>query len=331
MPELRRDPIIGRWVIIASERSARPSDYKIPEPPPEDVSKCPFCSGNEAMTPSEILAYYDPGRLPNAKGWWLRVIPNKYPALKVEGEDERSADGMYDRMNGIGAHEVIVETPNHFETMAEMENKRVEDIFWAFRDRMLDLRKDKRFQYVLVFKNHGRPAGATLSHPHSQLIALPMVPIRVMQEMKGAKAYFEYKERCVFCDIIHEERAVQKRLVAENESFICVTPYASRFPYETWIIPKVHYCHYESIKKGDITLLAQMMKTVWGKYRALLKDPPLNLTIHTTPMRDPDTPYYHWHIEIMPKLTHVAGFEVGSGFYINSTPPELAAELLRKA
>jgi len=330
MPELRRDPIIGRWVIIASERNARPSDFRPDTQAVDDVSKCPFCPGNEAQTPPEILAYHPPGREKNKPGWWLRVFPNKYPALRSDAKIKRRGEGMYDQMDGVGAHEIIVETPHHAEHLADMDEKRCEDIFWALRERMRDLKKDPRFQYALIFKNHGRAAGATLSHPHSQLIALPMVPIRVKQEMDGAKNYFNYKERCVFCDMIREEQRFGERIVGENSAFIAFEPYASRFPFETWILPKSHVGHFERIEKEDIAGLAGLLKDFMRKLRGVLKDPPFNYMIHTTPFAEAENTHYHWHIEIMPKLTQVAGFEWGSGCYINPVPPELAAKLLNQ-
>lgn len=331
MPELRKDPIMGRWVIVASEREARPTDYKFPtDPANEDISKCPFCPGNEHLTPAEILAYHHPGRQPNTKDWWVRVVPNKYPALKIESDPFRRGDGMYDCMGGFGAHEVIIETPSHTALWGDMEEKTLRDVIWAFRDRVLELKKDPRIRYVLIFKNHGRAAGATMSHPHSQLIALPMVPIRVSQEMLGAKAYYDYKERCVFCDIVREEISVAKRLIGQNKHFIATEPYASRFPFETWVLPVQHSCHFEAINEQEADSLAAILKQSLKKLSAQLHNPPFNMTIHSTPINDHGSPHYHWHIEIMPKLTHVAGFESGSGFYINPTPPETAAQLLNR-
>ncbi|MBI4051515.1 MAG: galactose-1-phosphate uridylyltransferase [Elusimicrobia bacterium] len=329
MPELRKDPLMGRWVIIATERATRPSDFKHPiENANGDTHNCPFCSGNEAKTPPEILAYREPGLEKDKPGWWVRVVPNKYPALQIEGAIDRQGDGMYDRMSGLGAHEVIIETPDHGELISHMEQKRVEDILWAYRDRVLDLKKDPRMQFIIIFKNHGAAAGASLFHPHSQLIATPMVPIRVKHEMAGAKTYYDYKERCVFCDILREEASTKQRIVAENDDFMAFEPYASRFPFETWIIPKIHAAHFEDISKHQVADLAQILKKSLAQIHRVLQNPPYNYIIHTSPLREVELPHYHWHIEIMPKLTHVAGFEWGTGFYINPTPPELAAKYL---
>ena len=330
MPELRRDPVIGRWVIISTERSKISLDFK-KDIENETISKnCAFCEGNEHMTPPEILAYRKHGSHKDQPGWWVRVVPNKYPALGIEGEIKRTGEGLYDKMSGIGAHEVIIETAEHNLELPNIEDKKAEDIIWAYKDRIADLRRDFRFDYILIFKNHGKAAGASVSHPHSQLIALPMVPIRVKQEQLGAKQYFEFKERCVFCDIISYELAEEARVVTENDSFVAVCPYASRFPFETWILPKRHYSHFSDLDKHDVPRLTQIMKTVLGKLNKALENPPYNYLIHTNPLKEPDSNFYHWHIELMPKLTRVAGFEWGTGFYINPVPPEEAARFLRE-
>ncbi len=330
MPELRRDPVIGRWVIISTERGKRPSDYS-KEPEPEMGRFCPFCPGNEDKTPSEILAYGPASREKNKSGWNVRVVPNKFPALQIEGTINRKGDGMYDRMNGIGAHEVVIETPEHKKEIPDMETSKIEELLWAYRDRIIDLRKDPRFEYIMIFKNKGAAAGASLSHPHSQLIATPMVPVRVRQEIMGGKQYFDYKERCVYCDMIVQETTADSRVVMENDHFIAFEPYAPRFPFETWILPKEHDSHYEDLQKAEAASLAAILKNVLAKIRSLLDDPPFNYVIHNSPLKEPSLPHYHWHIEIIPKLSKIAGFEWGTGFYINPTPPEEAAQFLKEA
>jgi len=328
MPELRRDPVIGRWVIISTSRGKRPSSFDVvPESP--QGGTCPFCPGNEDKTPPEILAYYNSGREKNKAGWWVRVIPNKFPALEIEGDLNRSGEGMYDRMNGMGAHEVIIETPNHDQQFGDMDQSKLEDVLWAFRDRIVDLAKDPRLEYILVFKNHGAAAGASLHHPHSQLIATPMVPVRVKQQASGAKKYFEYKERCVYCDIIRQESSQGIRLVAQNKDYIAFAPFASRYPFEIWVMPLRHSSDFQDIQKTEVSTLAAMMKTVLGKHSAVLDKPPFNFILHTAPLKTPKLPHSHWYIEIIPKLTKQAGFEQGTGFYINPTPPEDAAKFLR--
>ena len=332
MPELRKDPVTGRWVIIATDRARRPTDF-IRHTVVLKGGFCPFCPGNESKTPPEILAFRHGQGERDKPGWSVRVVPNKYPALGIEGNLDRRADGMYDRMNGIGAHEVIIETPNHYETFTTMPAKSIENVLGAFRDRIVDLKQDRRFKYILIFKNHGEPAGATLEHPHSQLIALPIVPRHVLEELDGSRQYYDLKERCIFCDIVHEESSDDEaRLVAENRGFVTVSPCASRFPFETCILPRNHEASFENISSGDFASLAQMIRLVIGKMDAVLERPAYNMVLHTAPLAAQEhADYYHWHIELIPKLTKVAGFEWGTGFYINPTSPEEAARYLREA
>ena len=298
---------------------------------PAPPKNCPFCPGNESKTPPEILAYGRNGGGANSGGWVVRVVPNRFPALGIEGDLDREGEGLFDKMNGIGAHEVIVETPIHETTLAQLPQKAVEDVFWAYRDRMLDLKNDKRFRYVLIFKNHGESAGASIEHPHSQLIALPIVPRRVREEVDNCWHYYDEKERCIFCDIIRQERDTGERVIAENDHFIVLAPYAPRFPFEVWLLPKVHGSAYENNQSSMYSSLAAMMKDTLMRLEAVLDRPAFNFMIHTSPIGEEINDHYHWHIEIIPKLTKVAGFEWGTGFYINPTPPEEAARFLREA
>src|SRR5918996_4975356 len=215
MSELRKDPVTGRWVIISTERRKRPAAFRLESVKVTPDEACPFCDGHEQMTPRELFALRRNGSGPNTRGWDLRVIPNQFPVLRVEGSLDRQGEGLFDKMNGIGAHEVIIETPRHEETLATMGEAAVEQGLWAFRERGLDLKQDRRFRYIIIFKNHGAAAGASLDHPHSQLIALPIVPREVRDEVDGARAHFTNKERCVFCDIIRQERQDGRRMIAE--------------------------------------------------------------------------------------------------------------------
>lgn len=330
MPELRKDPVTGRWVIIATERAMRPTDFVREHVVPQGARLCPFCPGNEQKTPPEILAYRDSGG-PNEPGWRVRVVPNKFPALRVEGELNRQGEGLYDKMNGVGAHEVIIETPDHQRTFGDLTEKQVEEVLWAFRDRILDLRKDVRLRYILVFKNHGEAAGASLEHTHSQLIALPVVPKRVQEEMDGARRYYDFKERCIFCDIVRQEMESGPRVILESDHHLAVAPYAARFPFETWVVPKRHHSHFEAAEAPAIQNLAWVLRVVIRKIDKVLERPAYNLMLHTAPVQEGAMTHYHWHIELIPRLTRVAGFEWGAGFYINPTPPEVAAAFLREA
>ena len=331
MPELRKDPVTSRWVIIATDRAKRPSDFVREKVTIHGSGFCPFCPGNEAKTPPEIMAYRPDGSGRNLPGWTLRVVPNKFPALGIEGTLNRQGEGLYDKMNGIGAHEVMIETTDHQLTLATMPVRRVEDVVWSYRDRILDLKKDRRFRYVLIFKNHGEAAGASLEHTHSQLIALPVVPKRVREEVDFAREYYNYKERCIFCDIIRQEAEAGIRVVSENQGFVAVAPFAPRFPFELWILPKVHQSAFEESQKYEFEQLARILKDMLMRLDKVLESPAYNYTIHTSPLTETNNDHYHWHLEVMPKLTKVAGFEWGTGMYINPTPPEEAARFLREA
>ena len=330
MSELRKDPIINRWVIISTERGKRPSAFIVPQEEKKG-GFCPFCEGNEDKTPPEILAYRKEGTKPNTPGWTLRVVSNKFPALGIEGDLNRRGEGIFDKMNGIGAHEVIIETTFHDKTMSDLSEEKIENIIRAYKSRIEDLKRDTRFRYAIIFKNQGIAAGASLEHTHSQLIALPIVPKRVKEEIYNSKDYFNYKERCIFCDIIRQETEQRIRLITENKKFISLSPFAPRFPFESWILPKNHSSKFETIDEESISGLAKILKTTLIKINTVLKNPPYNFIIHTTPFNIESNEYYHWHIEIMPKLTKVAGFEWGTGFYINPTPPEDAAKFLHEA
>ena len=331
MPELRKDPITGRWVVVSTERQKRPNDFVLHRQTVIGREHCPFCPGHESMTPPEVLAYRQNGSAPNAAGWDLRVVPNKFPALRVEGVLDRQGEGMYDRMSGIGAHEVVIETTDHDKTFATMSEEEIARVLWAFRDRVHDLKNDIRFRYILLFKNHGAGAGATLEHGHSQLIALPIVPNFVREELDGAKRHFEDKERCVFCDIIRQETEAGRRVILENSEIVAIAPYASRVPFETWLLPRGHASRYEDAPRHVVESLAAMLKSLVSRLDRALEKPPYNLIVHTAPLSEDTGAYFHWHVEVMPRISRVAGFEWGSGFYINPTAPEEAAEVLRAA
>jgi UDPglucose--hexose-1-phosphate uridylyltransferase len=328
---------MGRWVIIAPERARRPDQMLLPKNE-RPAGPCVFCGGQEASDPHEIFAVRDPGTAPNTRGWRVRVLPNKYPVLRIEGKLEREGVGMFDKLSGVGAHEVIVETPDHHLELADLPEAHIADVIRAYRHRVADLGGDDRFKYVLIFKNQGYQAGATLAHAHSQLIATPVTPKRVKEELLGAQRYYEFKRRCVFCDIIRQEtRLTRERLVFENDAFVVISPFAARVPYETWIIPRQHNCDFVGISESEYGGLAQALKHTLLQTRLLLNDPPLNFLIHTAPFRRLRAGYwstisqdYHWHLEIIPRLTRPAGFEEGSGFFINPVSPEDAAVTLRK-
>ena len=329
MSQLRRDPITGRWIIVNYEKSMKPEDFEFEKiKKNQNTKNCPFCPGNEKMTPPEIVAHREMGK-PNSPGWSIRVIPNKYPALEDKGELDKMGLGIYDKMNGVGAHEVIIDIPEHMHDIADISDRQAEEVVWSYHGRSTDLRKDPRFKYILIFRNYGRSAGASLEHPHSQLIALPIVPKRVNEELQFSMEYFNYKDRCVFCDIVSQELGDKERIVEENKFFISFCPFVSRFPYETWILPKSHESHFVELRKEEVRPLGTILRNTMARLKKLLNDPPYNYIIHTSPINGHEKEFYHWHIEIMPKLVNVAGFEWGSGFYVNPVPPEIAARNLK--
>ncbi|MCX5657929.1 MAG: DUF4931 domain-containing protein [Candidatus Omnitrophica bacterium] len=338
MPELRKDPIIGRWVIIATERAKRPDDFAVSHEEPAE-SHCPFCEGREEETPKEIFAFRKQNSPPNKADWDVRVIPSISPILHIEGDMNRHGVQMYDVMNGIGAHEIVVETPQHIANMADLSEEQIAKVLFTYIERITDLGKDLRFKYVLVFKNYGWSAGGgKVKHARSQLIATPVNPKRVKEELIGAKKYFDFKDRCIFCDLMRQELNSGERVIIDTDGIVALAPFASRFPFETWIMPKEHSADFIKLKRNDVYALAKVMKQLLSKLKKALKDPPYNYILHTAPFRIPRKPGYwktldddyHWHIEIIPRLTRVAGFEWGSGFYINPTPPEEAAKYLRE-
>ncbi len=339
MPELRRDPVLGRWVIIATERGKRPSDLSINETEGDkgNPANCPFCPGNEEMTPPEVASVRAAGSQPDSSGWKLRVIPNKFPALRIEGQLGRKGVGLYDKMNGVGAHEVVIENPDHYK---DLDARTVEEnfpIYRAYRERIIDLSRDERFEYILVFRNYGTRAGASLAHPHSQIIATPIIPKRVVEELHGTQQHYRLKKRCLFCDIIDQEQMQEDRVVLMSNHFIAISPFASAQPFGIWILPTRHQADYTQTSDDELRDLAGVMGRLVAKYKKTLGDVHYNYVIHTTPSEhalEQDFPYghahYHWHIEMFPRLTKTAGFEWGTGFYINPTTPEDAARYLRE-
>lgn len=330
MPELRQDPITKRWVVIAAERNKRPQDFKVIREE-RKPGVCPFCEGNEKKTPPEITAYREPGTAPDEQGWWIRVVPNKFPALTYEGNLITTRDQFYTKMSGIGAHEVIIESPDHQMSLEKHSIHQLQEIFRAWRERLENLLSDSRINYVQIFKNAGARAGASLEHPHSQLIATPIIPPVVEDELEGAREYFEKEGKCLFCEINSFELSNKTRVVIENEEFCAYCPYASRFPFETWVIPKGHQASFTYLDDYLLNQLSLILKETMQKIVTSLNRPPYNLVLHTAPKGYLESPYYHWHIEILPRLTTVAGFEWGTGIYINPTAPEVAAAFLREA
>ena len=343
MPELRRDPVIGRWVIISTERAKRPDQFRDAGVEKEEFAegeKCPFCEGNEGMTHPEIYAIRRPGSPPNGPGWDIRVIPSVSPLLRIEGNLDRHGHGMYDLMNARGAHEIVVESPLHRKE-SELSKEQMTKSVNVILDRVTDLERDRDIKYVLIFKNYGKAAGGGhIKHARTQIIGTPVNLKRVKEELSGAKAYYDFKERCIFCDMLKQEMQAGKRIIAESKYFVALAAFAARFPFETWIVPKEHSCDFYKMDRSRVPDFIELMMTVFAKTRKVIGDFPFNFVLHTAPFRrdagkrgywETIEGDYHWHFEILPILTRVAGFEWGSGFYINPLPPEDAARSVREA
>ncbi|MCK5214622.1 MAG: galactose-1-phosphate uridylyltransferase [Candidatus Omnitrophica bacterium] len=332
MSELRRDPIIGRWVFVETDESSwHPQDYEVAKRHINQAAVCQLCPGKEAQTPPEVAAVRNNGSPENSPNWLVRVVPNKFPALKIEGELEKRGEGIYDLSNGIGAHEVLIETPDHNLTnLADFKVEDIVNVIKLYQNRSLGLAKDKRFKYIMIFKNYGESAGASVEHAHSQIIALPMVPKYVLEALEGYTNYYSFRGRCVYCDMVEQEGQQKERIVAENESFISFCPYVPRYPFECWILPKEHASEFRLLSDDDTQYLARILKETLYRIKAALGDPSYNFYIHVAPVNCGGPKNYHWHIEILPQLTRVAGFEWGTGFYIIKTSPAVAASHLRK-
>lgn len=337
MYELRKDPILGRWVIVAKTPLTSLSNYIVEREKPDDLLTCSFCGGKEADTLPEIMAIRETGSKPNRPGWFTRVIPHFNPLLQIEGELNRQGVGMYDKMDGIGANEIIIESPEHSITLADMDIQQVTRVLLTYKERILDLENDVRLRYILISKSYGRAAGALYSHPYSYLIATPIIPKRIKEELEGAKLYYNLKERCIFCDIMREEERMNTRVILENRSCVAFCPFASVFPFEMWIIPRRHSCAFQESEKRELEDLGITILTLLSKMKKLFEDPPYNLILHTAPNRMPRRDHwrtlnedFHWHIEIIPRLGGVAGFEWSSGFYILNTSPEEGAKYLKE-
>ncbi len=334
MPELRKDPVVGRWVIISTERSKRPRDVFVLSQVSESSHKeCDFCTHRSDYP--EIFTLRDTS---NPDRWHVMVVPRKNRLLHIEGEIDRRAHGIYDVMNGVGAHELVIETPEHILNIADLPLETIDKVLSVYALRMRDLEQDERLRYVLIYKNYeGERQRGSIFHSRSNIIALPVNPKRVKEKLSGAKKYYNYHERCIFCDIIRQEKEQGVRLVAENDHFIALSAFASRFPFETWIIPKTHLCDFYKLDPNHYRSLSLILKTVLKKIKVGLNDPPYSWVVFTAPFRKKRRPGYwmtleedfHWHIEIIPQLTRIAGFEWGTGFYINPMLPEDSAEFLR--
>jgi UDPglucose--hexose-1-phosphate uridylyltransferase len=322
MPELRRDMVRDNWVVIATDRALKPNDFPINKQGMQNAEFngfCPFCEGNESFTPEEIAAFRPNGSQANSPGWQVRTVPNKFSAFQLEGVLEKQNAGMYSSYNGLGKHEVVVETPEHGVDLHQYSLERIEMIFKMLRDRYNELSKDERIKYIHMYKNRGLFAGASLGHSHSQIVGLPLVP----NENGGITKHFEQTGHCLLCDILEQEIQDQQRVIFETDTYLLVCPYASRFSYETWIVPKKHIAHFGEIDNQQISELASILKHFINAMLECLHDPSYNMVIVSSPVNEKSPAgAYHWYIEISPRLIVTAGLEIGTGYYVNPAAPE---------
>jgi UDPglucose--hexose-1-phosphate uridylyltransferase len=342
MNQLRRDPITGIWTIMLHDgkdlASVKPDGHRrLRRLRAGEV--CEFCAGHESETPPEIFAIRPGSSPPNEAGWRVRVVPERFPVLQIHGETNNRGLGIYDMLDGIGAHELVVETPKHGQILTESAEDEITDVLIAYRERVLDLKRDARFRYIVVYKNVGEGRrGPSLRHSLSHIIATPITPLRAREELANAQAYFLLKERCIFCDMIRQELEAGQRLVAENENFVALCPFASRSPFEIWILPKRHETFFEW--NTELPALARLLKLVLMKIRATLGDPNYVIVVHSGPnlLTGRQRGYwktverdFHWHIEITPRLRGMLDFDIVAGFQVNWVPPERSAEVLRQS
>jgi UDPglucose--hexose-1-phosphate uridylyltransferase len=326
MPELRLNQITRAWVIIAKERAKRPEEFKRAkerEPLPEHVEGCPFCPGNEHMTPPESC------RVDGENGWKIRVVENKFPAVSSSGEKQRVIQGNMRLVSGVGQHDVIIETPRHDLSPAVLDLPHVEDLVRTYRKRFLQAYEDPRVEHVIIFRNHGEGAGTSLEHPHSQLIAVPVVPVQFRDRISAAMHFFDDTGECIICDLMRIELNEGARVVLDTEHFLTFVPYAAICPFHMWIFPKRHSATFSRITDEETKDLALHIRTLLAKFHHGLDNPDYNYIFRSSRPMDSDNEYCHWYLSMIPRLAKTAGFELGSGMYINPSLPEECAEFLR--
>ncbi len=328
MAELRQNVVTREWVIINPERARRPDQFagkkKSEAPVPAFDAGCPFCVGNEHMTVNESF------RVADGDSWRVRVVANKFPALTIGGERLRKIDGIYRSMSAVGFHEVIVDHPLHNMTIALMPDGHVADILMACRQRYREIRWDERVEAIVLFKNHGESAGTSLVHPHSQLVATPVVPSQIRNRMEEAIRYFDDTGECVCCRTLKDEMKAGERIIYENENYVAFIPYAALSPFHIWIFPRRHSSSFDETTDSEIPDLAKCLRAVLAKLYHGLNNPDFNYSIRSIPTREMHAEYFHWYFTIVPRVTKTAGFEIGSGMYVNTALPEQSAEFLRR-
>src|SRR5258708_3030822 len=327
MPELRQNFFTKEWVIIATERAKRPEElatHRAAQQIPAYVESCPFCPGNEEKTPQEVL------RFPaNGEPWAVRVIPNKFAALSSDVQPTRSLRHLRRRISGFGFHEVIIDSPDHSRYMGLLPDANVASILRVYKERYNALSFDHRVNHITIFKNHGVDAGASLQHPHSRLISTPVSPSQVRHRLNEALRHYADAGECMFCHMVESEMEDQTRIVMKSDRFVAMEVFASATPFATHIFPLRHMASFGDISATEIADLARVLRTLLAKIYVGLENPDLNFTIRSGPSDYAGALHFHWYCSVIPRLTRGAGFELGSGMFINTVLPEAAAEFLR--
>jgi UDPglucose--hexose-1-phosphate uridylyltransferase len=337
MAELRRDPLLDRWIITGTAQGesleALITIYK-----KVSSQECPFCVGKETETLPEIFALRQTGSRVNTPDWQVRVIPTRTQTLTLQGDlQKRGEGGIYDLENAIGSHEIVIVSPKHLTHFSQLSPEEIAEVLKVYRWRLQELAKNNLCRYALIFHNQG-DGPVAVEHAHSQIVTLPFVPKTIREEINGAKRYYNFKMRCIFCDILEQEIETNKRVVLENEDCLAFTPFASRFPFEVWILPKKHGCCFVESEEETFFNLGVVLKNVLGRIEKVLANPPLNFILHTAPLRYQEldegeiiSDVYHWHLEILPHALPAGGFEWGGDFYLNPPLPEVTAKILRES
>ncbi len=338
MPELRMDLVTQEWVVIATERSRRPHDFKKASEPsplkPERVETCPFCPGNEGMTPPEVASFRSEGTQPDTPGWWVRTVPNKFPALAPQGDLIPRQAGIYTLTDAVGAHEVIIETPLHNQTPSTMPSAQWREAVRMYQQRIRTLAQDLRYRSILIFRNEGRTAGASLEHPHSQLVALPFIPPVLQTKLDGVARYYAQHGGSPYKVLLEHELTKRTRLVSESDHYVAFVPFAGRVPFETWVMPKTRLAPFAELEDSLRDEYANLVRETFQRIDKVLESPPYNAMLFTEPVNTNTNPlsieHFYWHMRIVPRLTIDAGFEIGTGVGINITAPEDSARFLRE-
>jgi UDPglucose--hexose-1-phosphate uridylyltransferase len=326
-PQLRKDPVVDRWVMIAPERAGRPFDLAEPGRL-RAAGPCPFCEGEEHRTPPEVLAFRSAESKPNERGWRLRVVPNIFPAAR-QNVDANACGNFFRTAVGYGVHEVVVESPEHESSLTALSQDQVRSVFRAYQARLADLASDPRLQYVQIFKNHGAGAGASVEHVHSQILGLSLVPREIEAELTASERYHNECGRCVFCDLLEHETRSRERVIIGGEYVMAIAAFAGRFPYESWLVPRKHRSDFQTAPAAELNEVADLTREILSRLGRWIENVSYNLVLHTAPLHGGPRPDYHWHWELLPRTTGIAGFELATGCFLNPLPPEIAAERLR--